>query len=256
MILFTEYLIRTLMNGISSLILMMTAYFILYKWGKYIFSRFKIRYKSASLSQIKRELKNSSYTFLIFGVIAVIIMYMREANYIVLSLELENQSVLNILADFLILFLAHDFYFYWMHRAIHGKKFYKMIHHEHHKSVLTSPFTSFSFHWSEAILESIFLPIFLFIGGEWSGLSLGLFLIVSKVFNIIGHMGYDFFHDRIINLPLLKLLNTSIIHDSHHLYSRYNFGLYTTIWDRLFGTFHQPIRKDAKSNSALDFASF
>lgn len=37
-----------------------------------------------------------------------------------------------------------------------------------------------------------------------------------------------------------RWINTSISHNQHHQYFKDNYGLYTLIWDRLFGT----IRKD------------
>ena len=33
-------------------------------------------------------------------------------------------------------------------------------------------------------------------------------------------------------------MNTATSHNQHHRTYRYNYGLYTLIWDRLFGTLH------------------
>ncbi|MEL6388208.1 MAG: sterol desaturase family protein [Pseudomonadota bacterium] len=38
--------------------------------------------------------------------------------------------------------------------------------------------------------------------------------------------------------PLGRWLNTSAYHNQHHRTYRYNYGLYTVIWDRLHGTLH------------------
>ena len=38
--------------------------------------------------------------------------------------------------------------------------------------------------------------------------------------------------------PVGLLMNKSAYHNQHHRTYRYNYGLYTVIWDRLFGTFH------------------
>jgi sterol desaturase/sphingolipid hydroxylase (fatty acid hydroxylase superfamily) len=219
---------------------MFSAYYVVHILGKKRFFQYKIWQRTVQRKQIIDELKNGLKTFLVFAAVALLVMFMKQDSMISLLLPKESQSGLNILTDFLILFVVHDFYFYWMHRAIHSKKLFKRIHYVHHRSIMTTPFTSFSFHPSEALLESIFFPIILLIGYEWEIIAIAVFLFTTKLINIIGHLGYDFFHDKITNIPILNLINTATIHDHHHIYLNKNFGLYTTIWDRIFGTFHKP----------------
>ena len=42
--------------------------------------------------------------------------------------------------------------------------------------------------------------------------------------------------DSWLKIPILGLLTTSTFHAQHHQDIDHNFGFYTLIWDRLFGT--------------------
>jgi sterol desaturase/sphingolipid hydroxylase (fatty acid hydroxylase superfamily) len=44
------------------------------------------------------------------------------------------------------------------------------------------------------------------------------------------------FPRRLREIPLLRWIGTSTFHAEHHEHPRYNFGFYTLIWDKLFGT--------------------
>jgi len=59
--------------------------------------------------------------------------------------------------------VAHDAYFYWMHRGSHLKSMFGFAHLHRHKSRTPTPWAAYSFASFEAFTEAAFVPIFLFL---------------------------------------------------------------------------------------------
>lgn len=141
-------------------------------------------------------------------------------------------------AAFPIMLFVHDTYFYWMHRLIHHKSLFKIIHLVHHKSVNPSPWAAYAFHPLEAILEAGIFVVFLFIM-PINGIHLLVFFIVSLIYNVYGHLGYELYPKGFNKTWIGKWINTSVNHNMHHQYFKGNYGLYFTIWDRIMGTLNK-----------------
>jgi sterol desaturase/sphingolipid hydroxylase (fatty acid hydroxylase superfamily) len=58
------------------------------------------------------------------------------------------------------------------------------------------------------------------------------------------HCGYEFFPRWWNKSWATKWFITATFHDQHHRYFTYNFGGYTTIWDRLCGTIRPRFEAD------------
>src|SRR5690606_41490560 len=54
----------------------------------------------------------------------------------------------------LLVLIIQDTFYYWLHRWMHLPKVYRWIHKEHHMSLRTSAYTSFSFHPLESLLQA------------------------------------------------------------------------------------------------------
>ncbi|MDI9359124.1 MAG: sterol desaturase family protein [Phycisphaerales bacterium] len=146
------------------------------------------------------------------------------------------------------MFFLHDFYFYWMHRVIHHRRLYKLFHMEHHKSHKPTPWTAYSFSPLEAILEIAIIPIFAFLIPiqVWA---IFIFFTFQIIYNVYIHLGYELFPKTVNNHWIRKWFNTATAHDFHHHYNKKNYGLYTTIWDRLFNTYYNVNTNIAKEKS-------
>eukprot|EP00055_Hartaetosiga_balthica_P005441 m.15965 g.15965 ORF g.15965 m.15965 type:complete len:323 (+) comp4549_c0_seq1:164-1132(+) len=137
--------------------------------------------------------------------------------------------------DFLIgvvgFYVIHDFAFYSMHRLWHTSLFYKWSHHIHHSCRPTTTFAASAadaFEISFTGYISVLLPAFIL---PISARTFIFLDITSHFWSIYVHNNdaheYGFFlydpHD----------------HNVHHYYGQqnFNFGLFTQIPDRLFGTF-------------------
>lgn len=187
-----------------------------------------------TISQYRREVGYSLLSILVFGALAFVVSSM-NAGLFDFSMP---SSLLEWVWAFLavpVALLMHDFYFYWMHRAAHAPGVYEVVHKVHHLSTNPSPLASFAFHPLEAILESAgFLLVVALL--PMSLPSFVTFSFLAFVFNVLGHLGYEFVPARLLARDPMRWINSATSHNTHHRKFRVNFGLYTLIWDRLFGT--------------------
>jgi sterol desaturase/sphingolipid hydroxylase (fatty acid hydroxylase superfamily) len=108
----------------------------------------------------------------------------------------------------------------------------------HHLSTNPSPWAAFAFHPLEGVLEALIIVIIAFVLPVHV-MALTLFAILSLVYNVYGHLGYEVMPRFLGKGPVGRLFNKSAYHNTHHRAFRSNYGLYTTIWDRAFGTFNE-----------------
>nr|MDQ2732854.1 sterol desaturase family protein [Armatimonadota bacterium] len=142
---------------------------------------------------------------------------------------------MGVLQDVLVLGFSMDFLMYCLHRVAHRPWFYRIIHSTHHRFDHPRPLTLFVLHPFETFsFGGLWLVVMLLYHSSWVGMS--LYLALNVAFGAIGHLGVEPFPNGWPKLPLLNLLATSTFHAEHHAEEGHNFGFYTLIWDRLFGT--------------------
>ncbi|KIO78864.1 fatty acid hydroxylase [Pedobacter lusitanus] len=155
-----------------------------------------------------------------------------EYNYINITAHIS----VTILTDFLLLFFAMDLLMFIFHYLIHQTFLYKIVHQLHHLAVHPKPIDLFILHPLETIsfgaLWLVLLMLFPF-----NIYAIVIYLIINVVFGLTGHLGIEPLPLRFRNLPVIRYLGTSTFHHQHHQYEDFNFGFYTSIWDRLFGTY-------------------
>ena len=188
-------------------------------------------------AQISREIFDSMISVLMFTLVVGVIVLLNRAGLTKLYDDPYAYGELWFWMQIPAALLIQDFYFYWMHRIIHTPSLYKRIHRTHHLSINPSAFAAFAFHPLEAVLAAaIFILIVMVL--PMTLYALILVSLLSLIYNVYGHLGYEVMPRFLGKSPLGYLLNTSTYHNQHHRSPRCNYGLYTVIWDRLFGTLH------------------
>jgi lathosterol oxidase len=138
-------------------------------------------------------------------------------------------------ADAVLLTVVMDLAMYVTHRLAHLQPFYRWVHSIHHRYEHPRPLTLFVLHPIEV----------LGFGGLWIAVlcahqfSLGgmlLYLSLNTLFGTIGHIGVEPLPNAWARWPFLRRIGTSTFHALHHQRPTTNFGFYTALWDRLFGT--------------------
>lgn len=149
-----------------------------------------------------------------------------------LPFKIENVFLLAI-----ILFVAIDFFAYWLHYLNHRIPILWNIHILHHSPRKLDWLSGTRAYWLDGLLSRMMASfVLIFIDVSEEGLTL-LALWDTQV---------QFFTHSNIKLrlgPLEKILNNTHAHwwhhdvNTHHRYGQ-NFGQYTLIWDKLFKTYY------------------
>lgn len=187
--------------------------------------------KPPPYSYTHREWFICGVTNVLNTVITYIGFWLWKNGFIVISAEVS----LHILWDFLILFLAMDLLMYVFHFIIHKTWLYKTVHQLHHEAVDPKPIDLFILHPVETLSFGA-LWLLLLLLATFNIYAIVIYLVVNVAFGLAGHLGMEPLPLKVRSLPVLKYLGTSTFHHRHHQEITYNFGFYTSIWDRLFGT--------------------
>lgn len=141
---------------------------------------------------------------------------------------------ITVIAGLVISVLLYDAWFYWFHRMMHLRLFWR-FHARHHSSVTPTPWSNNNDHPVGAFFEQsyfLFAPLLLPIPAP----VFVLHKIWDQVTGMIGHAGYEFFAGPGARRPWPGVCTT--YHDQHHSHFRVNFANTFTFWDRLCGTLH------------------
>jgi len=200
----------------------------------------RIQSRKASIADYKREFFSSLRTVLIFGLTTISTVLFIESGWVTILQGPINWPLFALQLAAMI--VAHDAYFYWMHRGLHLKSMFRFAHLHHHKSRTPTPWAAYSFASFEAFTEAAFVPIFLLIVPMYD-FAIFLFLAHMILRNVIGHSGVEFFPAGWTRSKFVGWITTTTHHDLHHSQGNSNFGLYFTWWDRLMGTEHPQYEK-------------
>ena len=145
--------------------------------------------------------------------------------------------------EFALYFIIFDFYFYCVHRVFHIEPLYTWFHKIHHRSVTPNPLSSSSMTPIEGIAEGLIVPIFLAV---FTIHETSTYLIIpfATLMGLYVHCGYEFVPRWWYRNPATNWFITPMFHDQHHQFFTCNYGAYTTIWDRMFGTVRARFQQD------------
>jgi len=214
------------------------AFLVFYVWWKRRWARWKIQEKFPGREKLRMEILFSLSTFVIFALMGVLVMWMLRQGWTQLYFKIDEYGVPWMIASILLMILLHDTYFYWTHRLMHVRWIFPYVHKVHHLSNNPSPWSSFSFHPAEAVVEAGIVPLIAFLIPAHP-LALLIFFLYMTVLNVIGHLGYELLPKGFTKHPLFKWSLTSTHHNMHHRFTKCNYGLYFSVWDRIMGTNHK-----------------
>ncbi len=211
-----------------------------YHWLFFVVYRKRFRDKVLSTQnhkthQIKRELLLSVWSAVIFSIIGLLLLILWQLGYTKIYSNVFEYPLWYLPCSIIIFLLLHDSYYYWLHVWMHSSKWIRRFHMDHHKSVNTTVFTSFSFHPMESLLQSLIIPL-LFIILPMSVTAVILVLSIMTLSAIINHAGVEVYPTKKRFKGFSKYIIGATHHDYHHRNSKKNFGLYFTFWDKIMKT--------------------
>lgn len=135
-----------------------------------------------------------------------------------------------------------DLLMYVTHRMAHWPLLYRWFHYRHHEHRDTHPLSLFVLHPFEVLAFGAVL-----ISSVWlvrpTVEALGAYLFLNIVFGSLGHADADLFPVKWSRSRLWSWLGLGTFHSDHHQVEHRNFGFYSSLWDRLAGTWHRGIQK-------------
>ncbi len=212
-----------------------------YVWKANPLRRFRIQKRPPRNKYIMHELKCSLITRMfvaLFTVGLILLAAGSDTNYTMIYMEFDEYGWGYFIGSILLVMVLHDAYFYWTHRLMHHKRVYKYVHRVHHKSINPTPFASFSFHPSETFLETMFVPLIIFVIPVHP-IAIVTYSSILFLYNVYAHSGFEFMPKWWVRNPVTKYFNTPTNHNQHHGKFNYNYGLYFNWWDRWMGTHYE-----------------
>ena len=219
----------------SLLILITTPIYILVIGGEILYSYVKQKHLYTTkgvLANIYLSALNFTLDIVLRGICLLVLDYFFKFRFF----EIEN-----VIAYWVVLLLAEDFMYYWLHRIDHYCRFFWAVHVTHHSSE--------EFNLTVGFRSSVFQPLYRFIYFiplalmGFKGIDIMFMYAATQIFGILVHTQ---------TIKKLGVLEYIIVTPSHHRvhhgsnikYLDKNMGMLLIIWDKLFGTFQAEDEKD------------
>lgn len=188
-----------------------------------------------AVGQIRREIIYSLSTVVIFAANGLMLWLLAATGRIQIDDEVATRGWVWWAASLVLIIVAHDTWFYWTHRWLHHRRWFRSVHGRHHASLHPTPWATYAFHPVEALIQAAFLPLFLLVVPVHVGV-IAVFLIHMILRNAIGHCSHELLPWRWTAHGGLGWITPVSHHHFHHARNRGNYGLYFTWWDRWCGT--------------------
>lgn len=189
----------------------------------------KNKIQTADHPFLRSDLYVSFLTLFLNIVVMLIGIYLWKSGWITIS---ESKNSLILLIEIVVLTLVMDLLMYIFHYLAHLQFIYKLLHWKHHEHTSTNFLSLFVLHPFETLGFGLMM-IFVFMRYDFSIFSITIYLFINLIWGTIGHLNREFFPKWTEQL----FLGTTKFHNQHHLNEQSNFGFYTSIWDRIFGTY-------------------
>lgn len=178
---------------------------------------------------LKSDLYVSFLTLFLNNVVMLIGVYLWKLGWITLN---ESKTILTLFVEIVAIILVMDLLMYIFHYVAHYPFIYKILHRRHHEHISTNFLSLFVLHPLETLGFGLMM-IFVFILYDFSVFSITIYLFINLIWGTISHLNREFFPKWVEQL----FLGTTKFHNHHHLNEQKNFGFYTSVWDRMFGTY-------------------
>lgn len=230
----------TLEMYLRSLVLVVSLYFgsaalcygLLYKWS--YLKRRKLHSQTTENLALGLQVRNSLVYLVGAAFFNALFVTMAYANYTAIYSHIEYMGIWYFAGSVILYIVLYEIFFYFSHRLLHTEFFYNSIHYVHHQVRAPTVLSIFCFHPLEVL--------------GYFGFHIGFVmlvpihpaaLLISSVFlhqgNVIGHLGYEIFPDKIKDKWIY--LNTATGHFLHHQLQTCNYGYAFTVLDKAFKTY-------------------
>lgn len=206
-------------------------HFVFFIWCPEKWRQRRLGKKAFDKKQFYTEVKWSFITSFIFSVAGAFTTVLWQKGLTKVYVDINEYGLWYLPFSLIISMVLHETYYYWVHRWMHKPAVFKLVHKVHHDSNTTSPWTAFSFHPIEGLLQAIVLPLTIMI------LPMHLYVLLTQLTimtlsSVINHLEVEVYPKGFHKNWLGRWLIGATHHSLHHKQFKYNFGLYFTFWDK------------------------
>lgn len=199
------------------------------------FKNKKLSSRGIRKNQLKKEIIWSIKSSAIFAFVGAVTYWLWQNDFTAIYLDINEYGYWYLPISLIIISLIHETYYYWVHRWMHNPKIFRHVHKVHHDSLAPTPWTAFSFHPWESIIEALIVPLILvFIPVH--PIVIGIYLLVMTVSSVINHLDIEIYPQSFQKSKFGQLFIGATHHHYHHSEFKTNYGLYFTFWDKWMGT--------------------
>lgn len=184
---------------------------------------------------IAQDIKLSTLSAILFALSAACFMVFYNQGLTKVYLQWDSHSWGYGAFSYFLILILQDAYFYGVHRLFHQPRLFRWFHQGHHRSRTPTPWTSFAFDPLEAMIQASFLLAIALVIPLHIGVLITL-LLTMTVWALGNHLGLAVVPPSAMS----RWWGSWCIGSAHHLvhHRRYtrHYGLYFTLWDRVFGT--------------------
>jgi len=207
-------------------------YLIFYCWLPEKCQQRKLNKRQYKPKQLQTEITWSLINGLIFSFSGAVALILWQKGFTKVYTNIHDYGWWYLPVSLVISMLLHETYYYWLHRWMHHPRVFKIVHKVHHDSNITSPFTAFSFHPLEGVLQAIFFPVvLLFLPMHYYIIIVQL--VIMSLSSVINHLDIEIYPKNFNKNIFGKWLIGATHHSLHHKQFKYNYGLYFTFWDKI-----------------------
>jgi len=210
-------------------------YLFFYVFAKAHFWHRKINFRLRQPGQSWKEVQWSALTSLAFGVAGTLMLLAWQQGYTKIYTDVAQHGYWYLIASLLLALILHETYYYWLHRWMHYPRIYRVVHKVHHDSIVTSPWTSFSFHPLESLLQAIVVPVLVFVLPLHYSVVI-IMLTLMTISATINHLDIEIYPKGTADNWFGRWFIGATHHSLHHAEFRTNYGLYFTFWDKWMKT--------------------
>jgi len=190
-------------------------YCLFYLWFPSRWTPRKLNKKAYKRGQFRTEVGWSMVTSLVFSLAGMVTVIGWQKGYTKVYTDAARYGWWYMPVSLLIFMLLHETYYYWLHRWMHLPAVFRRIHKVHHDSRVTSPFTAFSFHPAEGLLQAIFLPVMLVVL-PMHYYVIVLLLTIMTFSSVINHLDIELYPANFNTNWIGKWIIGATHHSLHH----------------------------------------
>jgi Delta7-sterol 5-desaturase len=200
-------------------------------------------------SSIRSDVVLSMWSTGIFAVCASVMTSFYQLGYTRLYWDVAQYGWAYLGFSLVFVLFLQDTYFYFTHRLSHHPKGFQWLHQGHHHSKNPTPWTAFAFDPAEAMIQSIYLMVAVWLIPMHVSVLIAV-VVVMSLGALVHHFGVRLFADSAFGRWLGGWMVGCTHHWLHHRKYSVHYGLYFTFWDRLLGTQYEGYAEVLKPRTA------